>query len=248
MEQSSVTDTASQATQKKVSSWGGIVQVFVKPGEFFRTLGQQPKVLVPYIVIVILAAVAAYLSVPVITDLSFSDPHTMEQLQKQAERTGQSPEDMIAMAKKFAPVSIGSGIVVARLLAPLVMALLVLVFANFVMGGQASFKQVLSLSLYAEVIFAAGFFITAILMALKGGMVTFSPAILVIDNGMKSLSFVTLSQLSLFNIWEAIVLGIGVKQIYGFSGNKGYTVSVLSIGTMVLISIGFAALGTAIGG
>ncbi|RME24634.1 MAG: hypothetical protein D6800_08495 [Candidatus Zixiibacteriota bacterium] len=172
----------------------------------------------------------------------------MAQIQKQAEMTGKSPEEMMAMAKKFAPLSIGGGMIFARAIAPLILALLVLFYANFVMGGQRGFKQALSLSLYAEVIFTAGFLLTAVLMNLKGGMVTLSPGVFVLENGMKSPSFVALSQLNLFNIWEAVALGIGVNKVYGFSGNKGYTVSVLSLGTIILINIGLALLGTMFSG
>ena len=68
-------------------------------------------------------------------------------------------------------------------------------------------------------------------------MVTFSPAVLVADQGMQSFWYTALSKISIFHIWEVIVVGIGLSIIYGISRNKGYLLSVLSVGMMAIIHV-----------
>lgn len=229
-------------------SFAGLVKVFGSSGDFFDQLKTTPRILVPYLAILVVSLVAAAVAVPVLRDMSLSSPEARAKIEEQAERMGMDPDELMAQAERFTGPSIAAGIVVGRVLAPVILALLVLLFGNFILGGTASFKQALSVALYSEFLFAVGFLITSFLMAAKGGMVTLSPAVLVMDQGMQSPAFVALSQLSIFHIWQVIVLGVGIGKIYGFAGNKGLVVSVLSIGTIALVNVAFSLMGTAMGG
>lgn len=233
-------------SEAKEANWSfslvGLIRVITKPEDFFEQLKNSPKLLVPYIAIVIVSIAAAVLFAPIMQEEMLSSPDALEELQKQSEASGMTIDELKAIGQKF---MLGF-ILFARVTAPLVVALLLMFYGSFIMGGEASFKKILSVTLYSEFLFSIGILLTAILMQAKGGMVTISPAVLVMDQGVESTAFVALSQLSLFHIWQVIVLGAGAKKIFAFSGNKGYIVGVLSIGTIALINITFSMLGQAI--
>jgi hypothetical protein len=69
--------------------------------------------------------------------------------------------------------------------------------------------------------------------------------VLVADKGPQSLIYTVLSKISVFHIWEVIVLGMGLAIMYNFPRNKGYVLSVITIGLIALVHIGFAAMGLA---
>lgn len=242
-EQINVTESVTSPVGSGNLSFAGLIQVFTSPGQFFEKLKNSPKILMPYLVIVVVSMLGIYLASSLMTRERFEEmmlkPKMAEVLKQQRVASGLTEEQFIKSQETPGAVSI----LVARVLAPLIIGALLLFVGNFLMGGAASFKQVLSLVLYTEVLFAIGFLFVSILIVMKGSAaVSFSPAILIIEDGMTSTLFVALSQLSLFHIWQVVVLGIGSSQIFGISSNKGYVVSVLSVGTIVLLNIAMAGV------
>jgi hypothetical protein len=54
--------------------------------------------------------------------------------------------------------------------------------------------------------------------------------------------YVALSRFDLFIVWEIIVIGIGLSVLHGFSRNKGYALSVLSMGLLPVLNICLTAI------
>ena len=126
----------------------------------------------------------------------------------------------------------------------LIAALFAMFFGNFVMGGKARFKQILSVMIYGQFLFEIGTLIASFFIYSKGQMMApFSLAFLASGQGFQSLAFIALSKIDLFNIWDIIVVGIGLAAIYGFNRNKGYVLSVLSVGMLSILHVVFTALG-----
>ena len=213
----------------------GIVEVFYAPSELFKKVKDNPKILVPYIVLICASLLAGYLLSDLILKMQLESPEFQERMQ------GQPVTENI---KSILRITALVGMVISMSLVPLITAGLALFFGNFVMGGKATFKQLLSVMLYSEVLFmVGGLFI--IPMALAKGSLTagISLGFLAADQGVQSVAFVALSKISLFHIWEIIASGIGLSIIYEFTRNKGYILAVLSIGLLSIIHIGTAALG-----
>jgi hypothetical protein len=130
------------------------------------------------------------------------------------------------------------------MLGPLLAALLALFWGNFVMAGRARFKQLLSVMLYGEIIYALGLLIVMPLMLYKKTiLVSLSLAAVLPNPDPRSLTYVLLSKVGVFYIWEWIVIGIGLSMVYGFSRNKGFVLAVLSMGLLSLLQVLMAALG-----
>ncbi|MFC1475139.1 YIP1 family protein [Candidatus Zixiibacteriota bacterium] len=207
----------------------GIYEVFYKPSELFQSLKDNPKILVPYIILVIILSIQMFLLSDLIVEMQLNSPEMQEQFQ------GQTPPPQVVNMMKY---SVLIGGILAFTLLPLITAALALFFGNFVMGGQAKFSQLLSVMLYSGIIYMVGGLIVAPMMLAKGTMmVSLSFAILAAGQGFESFAYTALSKIGLFYIWEFIVAGIGLSIIYNFKRNKGYILSVLSVGLMSIIHV-----------
>ncbi len=214
-------------------SLAGLYEVFIKPAAFFERLKNNPKVLVPYVVFGVVALAFIYGTADLIARMQF------EAIQDRggALPPGLTPESM----KPF--IYFGSILI---LLPPLLAGALAMFWGNFVMGGKARFKQILSVMLYGELIFALGMLLVLPMIIAKDSMlVSFSLAVLVADQGPESLAYVALSKIGVFYIWEIIVIGIGLAAVYGFPRNKGYLLSVLSMGLLSVLHVMVTAIGMA---
>lgn len=233
MEQSSAGGV--MATPKtKGLSMKGLTQVFFKPAAFFEQLKNDPKILAPYIAMVILVAAFLFLASDLMLKMQVESPEFQERMQ------GQEASPAVMSAIKI--TIIGGGLVVMALV-PLLSAGLALFFGNFVMAGEARFKQVLSVTLYASLIWALGMILMVPLMLAKDSLlVSMSLAIFVADQGIESLAYVALSKIGLFYIWEIIVAGIGFAAIYNFPRNKGYWLAVLSVGMLSILHVAYTAI------
>ncbi|MEE8578087.1 MAG: YIP1 family protein, partial [candidate division Zixibacteria bacterium] len=173
-----------------------------------------------------------------IVQMQLDSPQMEQQLQGQP---------VTEQMKQMMKVSSSIALVLGLLLAPLCAAALALLVGNFFMGLKAGFKQVLSVMLYANIIYGLGMLVLAPMMVAKGSMViSLSAAVLVASEGIDSIIYVALSKIDLFNIWEIIVVGIGLAAVYNIPRNKGYVLSVLSVGMLSILHIVFTAIGKAV--
>ena len=117
-------------------------------------------------------------------------------------RAAQIPD----LALKISTIGFG---MLAMLVGPLLTAALAFFWGNVVFAGKAQFRQVLSVALYAGVIFSLGILLTWPLMAAKHSVaVSYSLAALVAGDP-TSVAYVALSKIGVFYIWEFVVAAIG---------------------------------------
>jgi len=235
MEQENTVPTEPQSVGNKGLSFRGLAEVFYKPSAFFHQLKDHPKVLISYIVLAILLFGFFAATVDLIYDMQVNSP------QFQAQMQGQEMTPQIEQIMKY-QILIGGPVVI--LLVPLVAALLGLFWGNFVFAGKAKFKQLLSVMLYSEVIYTVGLMvILPMVLAKKSLLVSLSLGVLAASQGPESILYLALSKIDLFLIWEIIAIGIGLSVIYGIPRNKGYTLSVLSMGLISIMHVVLSAVG-----
>ena len=217
----------------------GLFQVFTAPTALFEKLKTQPKILVPYIVYWLLFAVIMVLLKDLIAEA---------QLQAMVDRGIELSSAQLEGMRKFAWVQPAAGSVVI-LFIPLMTAGLALFWGNVVFGGTGKFGQLLSVSLYAGIIFAAVSLVSSVLAVAKGSLaVSLSPAVLVASRGIQDPLFVILSKISVPHIWELIVAGFGFATVFEMPRNKGMIISVLSLGLLAVLNALLSILGSAFGG
>jgi hypothetical protein len=220
-------------TSDPMLSIKGLYEVFVSPGSLFAKIKAKPKVLVPYLIGFVFVFVFIFFTADLITKM---------QMDEMAKRAADNPNIPATMNPNILKYSTIIGGPIFWVFGPLIAAALAFFWGNFIMAGKATFKQLLSIMLYGEIVYLVGGLLVMPLMLAKDTMfISLSLAALVPPDP-KSLAWVALSKINLFLIWEIIVVGIGLSAIYSFPRNKGYWVSVLSMGMLSIVQVLYTAV------
>jgi hypothetical protein len=237
MRETAMTDTipAQEAAPAKSGlSFRGLYEIIISPARFFQELKDHPKVLIG-ILTILAASLVFFISIKdIVYALQMNSPRAQESLQGTQLTPG-----MVAFIK-WQVVVFGTA---AILLIPLIAAALAYFWGNFVYAGKATFKQLLSVMVYSEIIGAVGFLVALPFILMKGSMATpFNLGVLVVNHGLDSIAYVALSKIDIFNIWEIIVVGIGLAIVYNVPRSKGYVLSILSMGMLSILHVVFTAI------
>ncbi len=151
---------------------------------------------------------------------------------------GADPEQLEEAIDRFA-LFFRYGAIVNLVIAVAVVWGFLIVVYNFLLGGEATRRQLLSATIHSFVILGAGGALQAGLQRVRDGLVSFSLDLLV--PGVEGYAFRLLQNLNFFALWGAVVLGIAVGRLYP----KRSTSAAVTL--LVGISVAWAAL-TAIPG
>ncbi len=215
-------------------SIGGLFEVFYNPSKLFGNVNYNPKVLVPYFVYGILMFLFFYVTADYVVKMQMESPSFQQRFENGM------PTNMTDLMK-YNVIIFGT---LLSLIIPIISTGLAIFFGNFIYGVKENFKKVFSVVIFSAFIIAVGKIIVLPMILAKGSvMISLSPAILVSHLGADSFLYVLFSKFDLFIIWEIIVAGIGFSIIYNLPRNKGYMLSVLSVGMISIIHILYAAFG-----
>jgi hypothetical protein len=228
-----VTAEVSVASQKDAGlSWRGLWQVFSAPTQLFQKLKDQPKILVPYVVLGILLLGFMLMAADLIMKV---------QMEAMQERLQGRP--MPAQAQAFMKISTIVGGTIVFLLEPLIAAALALFWGNFVFAGKARYRQILSVALYGAVLYAVGMWLTLPMILAKGSMMaSYSLGVLAVNAGPTSVMYQLLSRIGLFYVWEWVVLGIGLSVVFNIKLGRGIVIALLSSGLISALAVLWAAI------
>lgn len=224
--------------ETKLDSCGSMLtKIFMEPSKVFERVKQKPLWVSPFVILLVVVTLMALVTAP----LQF-------EAQKQAimdsdSYTPQEKEQIVSQMEQYAQLAY-----LGAVAAPIMMAIffflaigLLMLMANVFLGGDASFKQVLSMYAWAGLITALGMVVKAVIILVKNSAdVRTSLAILLPAGEMKTWSFVILNTFTdVFTIWAAIVTIIGVSIVYGFS--KGKAAVAVLVPTVILLGLGAVA-------
>jgi hypothetical protein len=215
-------------------AWRAIIQVFYKPTKIFAELKENPRVLVPYVLLGLLMFGFVYLTSDLIYQMQMDNPEVRERL-GETELTPQMVQGM--------KVWIIFGGTAAVLIGPLLYSLIAQFWGNFVFAGKASFKQILSVVLYGEVLFFLGqWLLMPLIIAKQSLFVGFHLGVFMPIKDPTNMAYMGMTKIGLFNIWELIAVGIGLAIVYTFPRNKGILMAVLSIGLLSVLQVLLAGI------
>jgi hypothetical protein len=227
-----------------------IAGVFFSPGETFADIARKPDILVPLLVIVILGYIGTVMIMPHLDwDAMISQQTDMVKKQN----PNMSDDDVARMGRITKSMGTVMGYI-GPLLAIVGYLIIALVIwgACRMMGGQGDFKQAFSATLYAHFPRAVFGIITAVVVMARGmvdpstlaTVVKSSPAFLV-DMKEQPVLFALLGSIELFQIWTIILLIIGFAALTRLSKAKTAAIIVSLWIIMLVVKLGFAALGAA---
>jgi hypothetical protein len=233
---------------KKKNVFERIAGVLFAPAETFQDIARKPDILAPLLIILLVGYVSTALVMPKL-DIDAITSQQAEQMRKQNPNLGE--EDMARMermtaagAKVFGWLGPVMGVIWYAILA----GILLLAFRLF--GGEGTYKQALSTTLYAWIPLVLFSIIVTIVVTARGTfdpttaatLVKSNPAFLV-DMKEQPLLFSLLSNFDVFTIWTIFLLIVGFSTLSKTSRAKAATIVLSLWAAMIVVKLGFAALG-----
>jgi hypothetical protein len=115
---------------------------------------------------------------------------------------------------------------------------LVYFFCSIILGGDSSYTRVLSVVTYSSFIPTLGAVLkTPLILAKNSADVQTSLAVLMPGGQLTRISYILLSSLDVFSIWQVVLIGLGVTILYKFSMLKGLVAAFLGWGILVGIGV-----------
>ena len=217
-----------------------LIDVFFAPVRVFTGLKEKPKWAMPFIIVLVVIAIAASATIILTKD-------TIITKQEEALRERGVDEEQIARTREFmqGPLpaifgGISGGIVlcVILLLFTVVLNLFIPVF-----GGTSGFKSVLSIVSFSALIKVPSAILKIILMAItKSPFVTTSLALITPNLERTSFVYQLLAGFDFFIIWEMILVAIGISVINGVKKQNAYILVFIIWFISLFIGIGLSLL------
>lgn len=189
--------------------------ILTSPRATFESVVARPKWLGMYVLTVVIIAIGAAL--PMMTDAG--KQAAVDQQVSQMEGFGMqvSDEQYAQMQKGTAilPYMTGGSVLIFSIVISLIFAAILWAVFNAALGGDASYKQILTVLIHAGVVTAAGQLFTGPLNYFRGA-VTSATNLGVLLPMLEETSFIgrLLGAIDLFIIWWLVVLAIGLAVLY----------------------------------
>lgn len=217
------------------------------PVETFQDIARRPDILAPLLIILVIGYVTTFMVIPKM-DMSSITAQQIEQMRKQNPNMG---EEQVAQMERFTAASGKVMGYVGPLLGAIWYAILagILLLAFRLFGGEGTYKQALSATLYAWIpLVLFGILLTIIVLArgtfdpsTAATLVKSNPAFLV-DMKEQPILFSLLTNFDIFTMWTIFLLIVGFSALSKTSRAKAATVILGLWVAMIVVKLGFAAL------
>lgn len=242
-------DTTQPAPAGK-NSFERLAGALIAPAETFADVARRPDILVPLLLFIAIGYVTMFVAFPHL-DFDAAFAQQAEIVKKQNPNMSDADiERMGGFTKAIMKVT--------QFIGPLIAAawwaiLALILFGAFrLMGGSLGYKQAFSATLYAWVPLTLFSIISTIVIVMRGNVdpthmatiVKSNPAFLV-DMQEQPVLYSLLASFDVFTIWTIVLLVIGFAAASKFSRAKSAAIIVSLWIVMLVIKVGFAALGAA---
>jgi hypothetical protein len=228
--------------EPKLSFWAKLGLIFTSPSRVFKYLSQYPTWLAPTLLMLLVALVSGYF----VRDLGMqaqkerimrSEKITEEQkelfLDRMEEQAG-SPMQIVMMVV---------GVIVYIFASYVIVAGLFLFTGNVILGGSASFKQMLSVYAWGSLVGIPEAIIKVPLSLAKNSIHVYTSLAILFDTSQANTTlFKIANAVDIFAIWRVALWAIGFGIMYKFSQGKSYGVVIGWYVIWVVVSIAFSSL------
>jgi hypothetical protein len=238
------------ATAPSKGPFARLIGALFSPGETFEDIARKPDVLVPILVFVLIGYACTVITVPRMTfDTLLETQH--EAMRKQnPQMTDKDFESVDRITMAFTKVMTWLGPLVGVVMYLVFAGVFYLVFRMF--GGQGTFKQALSATLYAWVPMILFSIVMTVVIAMRGTFDPIEMPILVKSNpafltDMKEhpVLFSFFSSLDVFTVWVLALMSFGYSSMSKLSRVKSFVIVFSVYFAWVFVKLGFAAMNAA---
>jgi hypothetical protein len=224
-----------------------IAGVLFAPAETFRDIARRPDILWPLLIILLVSYVCTIVMLPKL-DLSTLRE---QQAAKMRQRNPDMSEEQLAQIERMTTATTKVGMWVAPALFVIWFAIVagVLLLAFRLMGGEGTFKQAFSVTLYAWIPMVIAGILTAIIAFARGSFDPILSATIVKSNlaflaDMKEqpVLFALLGSFDVFTIWMIALLIVGFASMAKVSATKAAAIVISLWIVLIVVKLGFTAM------
>ncbi len=228
-------------TVPELSFTAKVVGLFSNPQAVFENIRLYPSWGLPVLLAIIAAMSFSYFTQDLM--LAFQKEAIYESTMIPEEYKDTAIEKMEEKSDTQRNLESFGGSIVNIFLVYLIGAGAFLLFGNFFLGGQASFKQVFSMFSWAGLIGIMEILVKLPMVLAKGSLHVYTSLAVLLDPAdYKTVLFQLLNAIDVFTIWKIIVWAIGMSAIYRFSIKKGYMTSLTLYGMYLAVTIGISQI------
>lgn len=212
---------AAEETDARLGFGGKLVNIFASPTRTFEELDKRPTWIAPLLILIAVVVISTQITFPIIMNAQLENfrsnpdipPEQLEAIETQlSENIG--TQRMISTGAQI----IGTPIVF------LALAGIFYLLGTLIMGGDSTYKKVLSVLSWSSCISIVSAIVSIFLIMAKGNMnVSLSLALLLPADALGTKLYAFLSKFDFFTIWYLSVFAIGFGYIYKFSKAKAFT-------------------------
>jgi len=219
-----------------------IINTFFSPGALFKQLKEKPEWLMPLIIVLLITAFSAVLTVNMTKGVMMSK-------QEEVLRDKGMTDEQIEQAQQFLqrPITMVFSAIGALFYSIIILLIFSAVINVFIpiLGGKGGFKLVFSVVCFSSLVTALGSLIKLILVAVtKSPYVSTSFTLFAPNLAIESFNYKLLSGFDFFSIWQMILISMGISLTNEIKQKNGYILVFLI--WIVLIFVG-AGLGSIFG-
>jgi hypothetical protein len=221
-----------------------IIGVFTSPRETLEDVAARPNFWIPVIALIVVVILNGVLMTDInmeyglerMRNMSFIPPEAMAKAEEDMQQALASPWRFTRAL--WGPVIFGMVWVVT--------AAIFMFGGNVIMGGEAKFKTVFSVTAWAGLIWVLEVIVkTPLMLSQRTPEIYMSLATLLGGDDNTTFFYRLLNRFDIFTMWQLFVYILGVAAIYKFSNGKAATVVV---GAWVLYSVIYLAIAQLFGG
>ncbi len=232
------------STENSAPAWSAlqkIIGIFTQPAAVFENIRLYPDWLVPVTLMILTSILFVFSTSDLTLDLQkeaiYNNAFIPEEYKDKAIET---IEDKTEMQRNLEGAA---GSVINVLLVFFVASGAFFIVGNFIMGGDAKFKQVFSMYSWAGLVGVVELLVKLPMALAKGSLHVYTSLAVLMEPGQeKTILFGLLNAIDLFTIWKIILWATGMSVIYRFSKAKGYTAAISLYIIVLAVSIGFNQL------
>ena len=236
--------------ERKPNVFERVAGVLFSPGETFRDIARRPDIVGPLLLLVVFGFIATALILPRFDFEAMTAQQTAAMKKQNPNMTDDDAERIAKFGKASATVMAWVSPLLQLAWFALVAGVLLLAFRMF--GGEGTFKQAFSVTLYSWIPRLLQSVVMVIVVLARGTVdpmsmatvVKSNPAFLV-DMSEQPVLFSLLSSFDLFAIWSLVLFVIGFSAMAKTSKGKAAAIVVSLWLVTIAIKLGFAALGAA---
>jgi len=230
--------------EEKMGFLSRVFGVFFEPRKVFSFLNYKPSWLFAFVLILIISVIIAQIILP-------QNLLLQKEIVSNIPRLASSPEILEKMTEVTTGARISSAVgeIIKVLIGLFILTSLVYFFCNIILGGDSSYKKVLSIVTYTSFITVLGGILkTPLILAKNSADVQTSLALLMPEGDFTKIRYMLLSALDIFSIWEIILIALGMTVLYKFSMTKAFITVFVCWLVLVFLGIGLGVMGMSISG